>query len=98
LCRRHDPDGDYVPGDDGCAHSYRSILCWNLGNRILTPLNGVLFMDILPVTTFAVSALTGVVPGRAQIIGAGMTGAALILNNIYLRRRALAREVAPHPA
>jgi hypothetical protein len=47
----------------------------------------VLFMDVLPVTTFVVSALTGVVPGRAQIAGACMTGAALIFNNLYLRRR-----------
>ncbi len=43
---------------------------------------------VLPLTKFAVSALTGVLPGRMQIVGACMTGAALILNNVYLRRRA----------
>ncbi|MDN7183128.1 DMT family transporter [Caballeronia sp. SEWSISQ10-4 2] len=72
----------------GPVAGFVAILFWNLGNRILTPLNGVLFMDVLPVTTFAVSAVTGVVPGRAQIVGACMTGIALILNNVYLRRRA----------
>ncbi|MFT4506013.1 DMT family transporter [Caballeronia sp. 15711] len=72
----------------GPVAGFVAILFWNLGNRILTPLNGVLFMDVLPVTTFAVSALTGVLPGRMQIVGACMTGAALILNNVYLRRRA----------
>jgi len=60
-----------------------------MGNKILTPLNGVLFMDILPVTTFIVSALGGLIPTSMQIAGAGMTGTALILNNLYLRRRAL---------
>jgi drug/metabolite transporter (DMT)-like permease len=71
----------------GPVAGFVAILFWNMGNRILTPLNGVLFMDVLPVTTFVVSALTGVVPGRAQIAGACMTGAALIFNNLYLRRR-----------
>ncbi|WP_144114290.1 DMT family transporter [Paraburkholderia sp. BCC1886] len=73
----------------GPVAGFIAILFWNLGNRILTPLNGVLFMDVLPVTAFAVSSVTGVVPGHAQIAGACMTGAALILNNLYLRRRAL---------
>jgi hypothetical protein len=68
-----------------------SILFWNIGNRILSPLNGVLFMDILPMTTFTVSALTGLIPARMQIAGACMTGTALILNNLYLRRRARSR-------
>jgi drug/metabolite transporter (DMT)-like permease len=71
----------------GPIAGFVAILFWNIGNRILTPLNGVLFMDVLPITTFIVSALTGVVPGRAQIVGACMTGAALLFNNLYLRRR-----------
>ncbi|WP_120347321.1 DMT family transporter [Paraburkholderia fungorum] len=72
----------------GPIAGFIAILFWNMGNRILTPLNGVLFMDVLPVTTFVVSSLTGVVPGHWQIIGACITGAALIFNNIYLRRQA----------
>jgi len=73
----------------GPVAGFVAILCWNMGNKILTPLNGVLFMDILPVTTFIVSALGGLIPTSMQIAGAGMTGTALILNNLYLRRRAL---------
>ena len=72
----------------GPIAGFIAILFWNTGNKILTPLNGVLFMDVLPVTTFVVSSLTGVVPGHWQIAGACMTGAALIFNNIYLRRQA----------
>ena len=62
------------------------VLCWNLGNRIVTPTNGVLFMDVVPVTAFAISAMTGVVPGRLQLIGASVTAVALIFNNLYQRQ------------
>ena len=41
------------------------VLSWNLGNKIITPLNGVLFMDVVPVTAFTISALTGVL-GKAR--------------------------------
>ncbi|KUZ91182.1 DMT family transporter [Burkholderia ubonensis] len=72
----------------GPVAGFGAILLWMTGNRILGPMNGVLFMDIVPITAFVVSAFTGVVPNRAQVAGAGLTGAALILNNLYLRRRA----------
>lgn len=55
---------------------------------MLTPLNGVLFMDVLPVTTFVVSAISGLIPTHMEIALACMTGSPLILNNLYLRRRA----------
>ncbi|WP_230950498.1 hypothetical protein [Burkholderia cepacia] len=67
---------------------FGAILLWMTGNRNLGPMNGVLFMDIVPITAFIVSAVTGVVPNRAQILGAALTGVALILNNLYLRHRA----------
>lgn len=72
----------------GPVAGFVAILLWNMGNRILTPLNGVLFMDVLPVTAFTVSSLTGVIPQHAQIAGAGVTCLALVLNNVFLRRRA----------
>jgi len=80
------------------------VLAWNIGNKILTPLNGVLFMDVVPITAFAVSAATGVLPASAQIVGAAITASALVLNNVYLRHRlvpaapAPARVPAPAPA
>lgn len=73
----------------GPVAGFVAILFWNMGNRILTPMNGVLFMDVVPLTAFVVSSLAGVIAGPAQIVGACMTGAALIFNNLYLRRRAL---------
>jgi drug/metabolite transporter (DMT)-like permease len=66
------------------------VLCWNFGNKILTPTNGVLFMDVVPVTAFIISTLGGIVPTEAQIIGASLTGIALILNNLTMRRKMIA--------
>jgi drug/metabolite transporter (DMT)-like permease len=66
---------------------FAGVLCWNMGNRILTPMNGVLFMDVVPLTAFIISSLEGVVPAGAQLWGASLTALALILNNLYLRMR-----------
>ena len=74
---------------------FAAIFCWTSGNRILGPMNGVLFMDIVPITAFVVSAMTGVVPTRVQIAGVALTGTALLLNNFYLRRRSNPRVGAP---
>lgn len=68
--------------------SFGGVLLWNYGTRIISPLNSVLFMDVVPITAFAVSSLTGVIPTKVQIIGASITGVALILNNLFLRVRA----------
>lgn len=75
----------------GPVAGFLAVLLWNSGNKILTPMNGMLFIDIVPITTFAVSALTGVIPAPLQIVGAGLTALALIFNNLYLRRRAVVR-------
>jgi drug/metabolite transporter (DMT)-like permease len=73
------------------------VLCWNLGNSILTPLNGVLFMDVVPVTAFAISAAQGTVPTQLQLLGASLTASALIMNNVYMRHR-LAAAARPSAA
>jgi drug/metabolite transporter (DMT)-like permease len=63
------------------------VLSWNLGNRIITPGNGVLFMDVVPLMTFVVSGLTGTIPSAWQIGGACLTAAALICNTVYAKYR-----------
>ncbi|MZD04732.1 EamA family transporter [Streptomyces sp. SID5785] len=73
------------------------VLGWNFGNKYLGPLNGVLFMDVVPVTAFIISALTGVIPAGMQVVGAALTALALVLNNVYLRRVA-ARKAAAEAA
>ncbi|HCI3115828.1 TPA: DMT family transporter [Salmonella enterica] len=66
-----------------------AVLCWNVGNRIITPTNGVLFMDVVPITAFIVSALNGIVPTNMQITGAVITAMALVLNNLNQRKLAI---------
>lgn len=65
-----------------------AVLCWNIGNRIVTPTTGVLFMVVVPVTAFIVSALNGVVPTHVQIAGATLTATALLFNNLSQRKMA----------
>jgi drug/metabolite transporter (DMT)-like permease len=67
-----------------CA-GFVAVLSWNVGNKILTPLNGVLFFNVVPLTSFAISALEGLAPTTAQILGAGLTALALIGNNLTFR-------------
>jgi len=65
---------------------FLGVLCWNLGVRIVTPVNGVLFMDVIPVSAFTLSALQGILPVPAQVVGVVFTMSAIVLNNLYLRR------------
>ncbi|BCQ58019.1 transporter (plasmid) [Burkholderia gladioli pv. gladioli] len=68
-----------------CIPGFLGVLCWNLGVRVVTPVNGVLFMDVIPATAFAISACQGVMPVKAQIVGVACTASAIVLNNLYLR-------------
>lgn len=82
----------------GVVAGFGGVLCWNIGNKILTPLNGVLFMDVVPITAFTITALTGTVPVAAQLVGAGLTATALLCNNVYLRHRLATPAATPEPA
>ncbi|EDF4792479.1 hypothetical protein JKH05_001658 [Salmonella enterica] len=74
----------------GTSSAPKIVLRYNyVGNRIITPTNGVLFMDVVPITAFIVSALNGVVPTNMQIIGAVITAMALVLNNLNQRKLAM---------
>lgn len=64
---------------------FLAVLSWNFGNRNLGPNNAVLFMDVIPITAFAVSTLQGSTPSNMQTLGATITAMALICNNLYLR-------------
>ncbi len=72
-----------------CVPGFVGVLCWNLGVRIITPVNGVLFMDVIPVTAFVISAYRGESPESTQILGVACTASAIVLNNLYLRSQAL---------
>ncbi|EPY07531.1 EamA family transporter [Paenibacillus alvei TS-15] len=40
-----------------------AVFAWNDGNKILKPENGMLFMNIVPVTTVTISAIQGLEVG-----------------------------------
>jgi hypothetical protein len=47
----------------------------------------MLFINVIPLTSFAISALEGLAPTTAQVLGAGLTGLALIGNNLTVRAK-----------
>ncbi|TCK08693.1 DMT family transporter [Marinobacterium mangrovicola] len=63
------------------------VLFWNIGIKKLGPINGVLFINFVPVSAFTI----GVVQGRSfsaeEVIGAILVMSALIANNLYVRAR-----------
>jgi len=63
-----------------------AVLTWIVGNKELTPVNGVLFMNLVPITTFIVTVLGGYIPNSSQLLGVACTCFALIFNNLYIRR------------
>ena len=71
------------------------VLSWNSGNKIVTPINGVLFMDVVPMTTFTISALRGYRFNGAELFGVTLTISALILNNVYQRLAMLRAAARP---
>ncbi|QJA00380.1 DMT family transporter [Leifsonia sp. PS1209] len=81
-----------------------AVLFWNNGNRLLGPINGTLFMNLVPITTFTiVSVTTQTLPTVAATWGVVLVVLGLVLNNIYARRaarraRVLAASSASVPA
>ncbi|MGH7278868.1 MAG: EamA family transporter, partial [Candidatus Rokuibacteriota bacterium] len=72
-----------------------AVFSWNAGNHALTPINGILFINLVPVTTFVISILSGYNMSRLEVVGAVVTIAALVSNNLYQRRRLRSRSAVP---
>ena len=73
-----------------------AIFSWNAGNQALMPINGILFINLVPLTTFVIALASGYAMTKPELIGGAITTAALISNNLYQRtilRQALARDV-----
>lgn len=66
-----------------------AVLYWNQGNKILGPLNGTLFMNLVPITTFTIMTIvTGTLPTLPATLGALLVIGGLLINNIFTRRAA----------
>jgi drug/metabolite transporter (DMT)-like permease len=63
-----------------------AVLCWNMGNKIISPVNGVLFLDMVPLTAFIITAVTGTPINSGQLLGALLVGSSLLINNLYQRK------------
>ncbi|WP_129044793.1 DMT family transporter [Companilactobacillus metriopterae] len=62
-----------------------AVFAWNMGNRIVKPINGILFMNLVPITSFVISIINGYHVSRFELLGVAITIAALVLNNLYNR-------------
>ena len=62
------------------------VLAWNEGVRRIGAANGALFMNLVPVVTFAVEIGRGYRPGEWEILGALLTIAALVFANLAGRQ------------
>ncbi len=62
-----------------------AVFSWNAGIKIMGPVNGVLFINLVPITAFIIGYVQGKSFNNSEIIGAGITIAALFLNNFYTR-------------
>lgn len=62
-----------------------AVFAWNLGNRLIGPINGILFMNLVPITSFIISITNGYKVSVFELLGCTITIAALISNNIYGR-------------
>jgi len=68
--------------------SVLGVLCWNAGNKLLGVTNGVLFINFVPVTVFAIRIAEGHRFQPIEFIGAALVIGALIANNLLARRAA----------
>ena len=62
------------------------VLAWNSGVRRIGPANAALFMNLVPVTAFAIEAARGNEPVPVELAGAALTLAALVVANLAARR------------
>lgn len=62
-----------------------AVFAWNLGNRLIGALNGILFMNLVPVTAFVITILRGYQITSYEVVGCLLTISALVANNLYNR-------------
>ncbi|MFE0504391.1 DMT family transporter [Peribacillus butanolivorans] len=63
-----------------------ALLSWNLGIKLLTPINGILFINLVPITTLAIVFIQGGSLTSFELLGTFLVIYALIQNNYYQRK------------
>lgn len=62
-----------------------AVFAWNKGITTLGPLNGILFINLVPITAFLIGLANGVSFNNIEIIGMVLTIFAIIVNNVASR-------------
>jgi drug/metabolite transporter (DMT)-like permease len=62
-----------------------AVLSWNAGIKAVGAINGVLFINLVPVTAFLIGLVQGHDFGHEEILGALLVTGALVANNLYSR-------------
>lgn len=62
-----------------------ALVGWNIGVSLLSPLNGLLFINFVPVTTLLISAFQGNPVTAFDMLGTILIIVALVSNNIFIR-------------
>jgi drug/metabolite transporter (DMT)-like permease len=73
-----------------------AVLAMNTGARRLGPANAALFMNLVPVVTFAVQVVRGYRPVPVELAGAVLTVGALVAANLAMRVRPKREIVVDH--
>ena len=68
--------------------SVLGVLSWNAGNKLLGVTNGMLFINFVPVTVFAIRIAQGHRFQPIEFVGAALVIGALIANNLVISRAA----------
>ena len=68
--------------------SVLGVLSWNAGNKLVGVTNGMLFINFVPVTVFAIRIAQGHHFQPIEFFGAALVIGALIANNVVVRRAA----------
>jgi drug/metabolite transporter (DMT)-like permease len=64
-----------------------AVLSWNTGIRTVGAVNGVLFINLVPVTAFLIGVAQGHDFSLDELTGALLVIGALVVNNLYIRRQ-----------
>lgn len=62
-----------------------ALVGWNYGVSVITPLNGLLFLNLVPVTTLTIQTIQGANVTMYDFIGTIFIIVSLVSNNIFLR-------------
>ena len=62
------------------------IISWNAGIKALGTINGVLFVNLVPVISYIIGLLQGHHVSYIEVLGMTVTLIALIMNNLYMRK------------